>query len=85
LNCFSFSSSFTMLSRCSRSAARLLPLGSSRAIVSRASIVPSIRSAPQSRGVSSSPDAQHKVCGLKGFNGKLDTYTDLLTAAIVLP
>ncbi|OQE13927.1 hypothetical protein PENFLA_c042G08957 [Penicillium flavigenum] len=50
------------LSRCGRSAARLLPLGSSRAAVvsARASIVP--RLAPQSRGVATSTrDTQHKL------------------------
>lgn len=53
--------SFIMyLSRCSRSAARLLPIGSSRAAIvsARASIAP--RLAPQSRGVSTR-DTQHKV------------------------
>lgn len=67
------------LSRCGRSAARLLPLGSSRA-AARASIVP--RLAPQSRGVASSTrDTQHKVGGRNRFNGKRNMQTDHLIAA----
>jgi hypothetical protein len=70
------------LSRCGRSAARLLPLGSSRAAVvsARASIVP--RLAPQSRGVATSTrDTQHKVGGRNPFNGNRSMQTDHLIVA----
>jgi hypothetical protein len=69
------------LSRCGRSAARLLPLGSSRAAVvsARASIVPRLA---QSRGVASSTrDTQHKVGDPNEFNGKRNIQTDNLIVA----
>jgi hypothetical protein len=69
------------LSRCGRSAARLLPLGSSRATIvsARASIAP--RLAPQSRGVASTRDSQHKVSTRDRLNGNWGMFSDSHLAA----